>query len=177
MGVAVPVPMIAAAGFLLAAAPAPIGAQDPVSALTEPVPALTLLGGVSQYDLSGTGTTPFFAARVDVPLGRVVVLEPGITYLPYEEQFGVRTHHLLPEVQLQVQRPGDRFRPYLGVGVGFSRALRPGLDESELTASVAAGTRVLTLSGWLVRGELRVRAIDPWTGTTADWSLGVGHTF
>lgn len=162
---------------LLVAAHAPIEAQEPASELTEPVPALTFLGGVSQYDLSGTGTTPFFAARLDVPLGRVLVIEPGVAYLPYEEQFGARTRHLLPEVQLQVQRSRGVFRPYLGVGVGLSRAVRPGPDESDVTASVAAGTRVLRLGGWLIRAELRVRAIDPWTGTTADWALGLGHTF
>ena len=34
-----------------------------------------------------------------------------------------------------------------------------------------------SLERWGVRGELRMRSIDPWVGTTADWGLGVTRRF
>jgi hypothetical protein len=139
-------------------------------------PALAVVAGVSQYDLSGTGTTAFGAVRLELPIGERLVVEPGLTYLPYESQGGRRTHHLLPEVQLQVQTRRT-IRPYLGVGVGSSWAVTPGRDFHDLTLSAATGVRVLTRSGWILGGELRVRTIDPWTGTTGDWGLRIARTF
>lgn len=159
-----------AAAVLLLAPPRSAEAQEPVRAVT-------LLAGPSQYDLGGTGTTPAVAARVDLPLTPLLLLEPGFTYLPYDNQFGPRIHHLLPEVQLQVQRPGGELRPYLGVGSGASFAVRPGDDDTDLTLSTAAGLRWLPTPGWVLRGEFRVRVIEPWVGTTGDWSLGVGRRF
>jgi hypothetical protein len=139
--------------------------------------AVSVLAGPSQYDLAGTGTTPFVALRLDLPVHRRLVLEPGFAYLSYESQGGARIHHVLPEAQLHVTGVGDAFRPYLGGGIGASWATSAADDEIDLTLSVATGLRVRAGSGWILRGELRVRAIDPWTGTTADWGVGVGKRF
>lgn len=139
--------------------------------------AVSVLAGPSQYDLSGTGTTPFGTVRLDLPVERRLVLEPAFTYMSYESQAGARTHHMLPEAQLQVTGAGTVFRPYLGVGLGASWATGAADDEFDLTLSTAAGLRVRMSSDWILRGELRVRAIDPWTGTTADWGLGIGRRF
>ncbi|HUF75024.1 MAG TPA: hypothetical protein VMM35_02040 [Longimicrobiales bacterium] len=158
---------LALAGALVAA-PLPTAAQAAA-------PAPSVRAGTSQYDLAGTGTAPFVALGVDIPVVRRLLLEPGIAYLPYESQAGARTHHLLPEIQLQWTGTGRGLRPYLGAGLGASWAIRPGEDRFDPTLSTAAGLRVATDSGWIVRGELRVRAIDPWTGTSADWGIGVGR--
>ena len=139
--------------------------------------ALALLAGPSQYDLAGTGTAPFVSARVTLPVARGLLVEPALAYLWYESQGGSRIHHLLPEAQLQIRRPGEVVRPYLGIGLGASWASRPAEDEVDLTLSAAGGVRVTVRYGWIVRGELRVRAIDPWTGTTADWGIGIGRAF
>lgn len=139
--------------------------------------AVSLLAGPSEYDLAGTGIAPFVAARLDLPVGRRFLVEPGVTYMWYECQGGDRIRHVLPEAQLQIRHPGEVFRPYLGIGAGASWAVMPTEDEVDLTISAAGGVRVRVGSGWILRGELRVRVIDPWTSTTADWGLGVGRTF
>jgi len=155
----------------------------PAPGLSQAVPsvpaqrAVALLAGVSQYDLSGTGTTPFGAVRFDLPVARAIILEPGLALLTYEPQFGERVTHVLPEVQLQVQRAASVFRPYLGAGMGASWAGRSGEDELDFTLAGSGGVRLVTQSAWVLRSELRVRVIDPWVGTTADWSLGVGRAF
>lgn len=163
------VAFMVAAG-LLAVAPLPGTAQQAQTAVS-------FLSGPSQYDLSGTGTTQFLSVRLDVPLTSALLVEPGLTYLPYEAQSGARTHHVLPEIQLQLQAPGETFRPYLGAGFGGSWARRSGEGYWDGTLSGAGGLRVMTGSRWMLRGELRVRVIDPWAGTTADWSLGAGYRF
>lgn len=153
---------------ILTVLPAPAAAQQPERALM-------VIAGPSQYDLGGTGTAPFGAVRLALPLGRTFVFEPGLTYLSYTSQFDPRIHHILPEAQLQAQLPGETFRPYLGAGLGASLAVSEGDEVMDLTLSGAAGVRVLLGSGWMLGGELRVRVIDPWTGTTADWGFGLGR--
>jgi hypothetical protein len=139
--------------------------------------AVSVLAGPSQYDLAGTGTTAFVALRIDLPVDRRLVVEPAVTYLAYESQGGARTHHVLPEAQLQVTGAGEVVRPYLGAGLGASWVSRGADDELGLSLSAAGGVRVRTSSSWILRGELRVRAIDPWVGTTADWAVGIGRRF
>ncbi len=136
--------------------------------------ALAIVAGPFQYDLSGTGTSVFGAARVELPLGSVVVVEPGLTVGRYDAQFGSTVTLLFPEIQLQLQSRGS-VSPYLGVGAGPAFAFSEGASDSELALSTAVGLRVRTQSGWGVRGELRVRAIDPFAGTTAEWGLGVSR--
>lgn len=160
---------------LLLALPTIAAAQD---ATRDPFgPALYLGGGASSYDLSGTGTAPVGSLLFAVPVSRMFVVEPAVGYLTYDAQVGVRVHHVTPEIQLQVQRPGERVRPYLGVGVGLSWGIVEGEDATDGTLSGAAGVRVRAGSAWILRGELRVRAIDPWVGTTADWTVGAGYRF
>ena len=159
----------------IAAAPAPGLSQAVPSVPAQR--AVAVLAGVSQYDLSGTGTTPFGAVRFDLPVARAIIVEPGLTLLPYEPQFGERVTHILPEVQLQVQRAASVFRPYLGAGLGASWAVRSGEDEVDFTLAGSGGVRLVTQSAWVLRAELRVRVIDPWVGTTADWSIGFGRAF
>lgn len=156
--------------FLFGLAPTPVAGQQIVHAAG-------IVGGAAQYDLSGTGTAPFASFRLDIPVGRNLVLEPALGYLTYVAQSDRRRHLLLPEIQIQAQVYGERVRPYLGAGFGASWALLPGEDQGDLTLSGAGGARVLLGTAWMVRGELRVRVIDPWGATTADWGLGVSRRF
>lgn len=138
--------------------------------------ALAVAGGVVQYDLSGTGTTGFGAARLEVPLTSVVLLEPGLTFSRYDAQFGSSVSLLFPEVQLQLQGRGV-VSPYIGVGVGPALAFAEGESDTELSLSGALGLRVRVDPQWRIGGELRIRAIDPFAGTTAEWGLGVSRRF
>lgn len=145
----------------------------PLSAQTGP--SIALVGGVSQYDLSGTGTAPFIAARADVVPGRArfMVFEAGLEFFAYDPQFGERRIHWFPEAMIQLQWPSAYFRPYLGAGAGYSFSSA----RDALTLSAAAGLRISLASTWALRGELRLRSVDPWTGVTADWGAGLSRSF
>jgi hypothetical protein len=157
-----------------AAAPAPAAAQEAPGRS----PVLSVSGGMTQYDLSGTGTVPFTALRAQIPVSRHFLVEPGATYMSYRNQGDIqapRWHVLLPEVQLQAQLPGRTLRPYLGVGAGYSRERLESLTVNDLTAAVAAGLRINLPAGFSAGTELRVRAVDPTHGSMADWGVSIGR--
>jgi len=139
----------------------------------------SIIGGVSQWDLSGTGTSPFLGARIDRELNSVFLGEAGVTAMRPAEQFGERVTYLFPEVQLQAQLPFRVVRPYLGVGGGYGIASSRGEHSSEGTVAGAGGVRILVPnSSTTLRAELRVRGVGTgFTGSTAEWTLGVGHRF
>ena len=159
------------AAALLVVAAAPLRAQ-------QPSPAVALVAGAFQYDLSGVGTAPFAGLRLELPRSRAIVLEPGLTVARYAPQGSATDVWLLiPEVQLQLVRPGGRVRPFVGVGAGSSVAFGSGRTESDLTLSAGAGVRLRLSAAWAGRAELRLRAIDPWTGSAAEWTLGLARHF
>jgi hypothetical protein len=138
--------------------------------------AFSLVGGLMQYDLSGTGNAFFAAARVELPLSSIVLLEPGLTFSQYDADFGSEVSLLFGDVQLQLQGRGG-LSPYIGVGVGPAFAFTRGESATELSVSGALGLRVRLDPRWRIGGELRIRAIDPFAGTTAEWGLGVSRRF
>src|SRR3954471_23478232 len=81
-----------------------------------PIPSFAVVGGVSHFDLNGTGTAPIGALRVDVPL--LALVAEGIfgVFRP-KEDVGTRTC-IIPEAQLQWQILPMLVRPYIGVGAG-----------------------------------------------------------
>jgi hypothetical protein len=161
-----------AATVLLTFAIGPAGAQrSRPSAGDQRRPAIAVLGGPSPYDLSGTGTGGFGALRLEVPSGRVLVFEPGLAVFRYRSQADESITYLLPEFSAQVQVPAGPVRPYLGGGVGFTEFLS-GRGQSKVTLHGAAGLRIAIAGGWGLRGEARLRSIDPFHGNTFD--LGVG---
>jgi hypothetical protein len=175
-----PAPLAVGIGVLAALAAAPVGAQQASGAPTlreRPRYAAALLAGVSQFDLSGTGTTGIVGARVEAEVRRWLVAEGALGFFRPVEQFGGRSRYTIPEAQLQVQFPGRAVRPYLGAGGGYVFA--SGGRGTQGTASGAAGLR-LALPGAPIdaRGELRVRGIGrSFTGSTAEWTLGLGYRF
>jgi hypothetical protein len=64
-------------GGALALAAAVLGWASAARAQEIPPPAVTLLGGVAQYDLSGTGSEPFGSVRLDLPMTRWLYAEPS----------------------------------------------------------------------------------------------------
>ena len=143
------------------------------------LPAQTTLGvsaGVATYDLSGTGNTRVYSAWLGTPIAgsRYVSTELGVATFNYRTQGNTRRTHWLPEAMLQAELPLRRIQPYLGAGLGAS--LTSG-SSAVATVSGALGARALFGTNWIGRGELRVRVIDPWVGTTADWTIGIGRRF
>jgi hypothetical protein len=141
-----------------------------------PRPAFSVVGGVSQFDLSGTGSTPFAAVRLEVPI-TAFILEGSLGALRPKEQIGTRTY-IVPEAQLQWQLFPIVIHPYLGAGVGWFRAVSgPDPHPNDLTVSASGGVRVnLPFAGLRLRGELRVRGIGPgFTGSAAEWTVGLGR--
>lgn len=140
---------------------------------------VTAVGGVTQWDLSGTGSSIILGARLDRQLGASWLLgEASLTTFRPEEQRGSSTY-LIPEVQLQLQVP-RAIAPYIGAGVGsFTRVTGGPGRQSELTASGAVGVRLWGLIPRAVlRGELRVRGIgERFTGSAAEWTGGIGWSF
>lgn len=161
---------LAVLGLLATAAPA--GAQV---AVAPAVSILTIAGGFSQYDLSGTGTAPHGALRYAFPLGHVVSIEVGAGYTRYEpDGGGEKVNLLIPEAQLQVQLPGRRIAPYLGAGGGLAATWISDAFESDVTLSAAAGLRVGLTTNSALAGELRVRGIGTgFEGATAEWTIGL----
>lgn len=137
-------------------------------------PAVTFMAGPSAYDLSGTGTSAFGAVRFDIPSGRVLIFEPGLAVFRYTTQADETLTYILPELSLQAQVPSGALRPYAGGGIGFTEFLS-GRGQSDVTLHAAAGLRLDLGDRWGLRGEARLRSIDPFAGNTFDVGFGVSR--
>jgi hypothetical protein len=51
------------------------------------------------------------------------------------------------------------------------------VSTADATLSAAGGARVRLPGGWGLGGELRIRAVEPFIGTTADWGLSLIRRF
>lgn len=165
---------------LLAAAAAALSTASPVAG-QETMDALAgLVGGAFQYDLDGTGTVPFGGIRLTLPMHRWVLLEPALTYAAYENDAGANIPLLIPEAQVQGRWTLGRVDPFVGVGLGGVFDLREdrgGKDLVVSTLSAAAGARARLGRGWSARAELRVRGVDDFAGSAAEWTLGIARAF
>jgi hypothetical protein len=103
-----------------------------------------------------------------------LVIEPGVGFFTYESQFADRTTFLFPELSVQAQAGAGVVRPFLGVGGGGAFVVA-GDGETVATLHAVGGVRIDLSQGWGLSGELRVRAIRPWTGNTADILVGVSR--
>ena len=144
----------------LCAAARPVHSQD-----------LHLGAGYSSYDLSGTGSTWVVAARYTHRLAGPLHAEIGATIFHYDTQFSQATTYLFPEASAVLKPMRGRVRPYLAAGAGVNVAFA-GFGGGELTLHGAGGLDVLVSARWGLRGEFRVRAVDPFGAVTADLTLG-----
>jgi hypothetical protein len=136
--------------------------------------ALGLAAGPSPYDLYGTGTGTSAAAFLTWRPARGLVVEPGLTVFRYRSQFGPRTSLLLPEVSAQGELVLGSFRPFIGGGGGVSFGLE-GDGQTALTLHAVGGARFDLSETWSLLGEMRVRAVEPWTGNTTDILFGISR--
>jgi opacity protein-like surface antigen len=134
---------------------------------------LSLGAGVTNFDLSGTGTTPVFTARVSRGLPAKFVIEGGLVFAKPEQQFGASTL-IAPEAQLQFHLPVGRFTPYLGAGIGLVRESSDVIETDWTpTVSFAGGARVGINDRVGLFGELRIRGYEwNFVGTMADVVFG-----
>jgi hypothetical protein len=135
---------------------------------------LAIAAGPSPYDLSGTGTGTAGAAFLAWSPMRGLVVEPGVTVFSYRSQFDERTSLLFPELSIQGELPIGRFRPFLGGGGGGAFRLA-GTGETAATLHAVGGTRVDIGNAWTLLGEMRIRAVHPFTGNTVDFLFGIGR--
>lgn len=132
-----------------------------------------LSGGVAQFDMSGTGTTPFGALRLEHEFTSWLLVDGALGVLRPDEQFSQRRVYLVPEAQLQVQYPVGPVRPYLGAGIGMLKSVS-GSERTYAIFSGATGLRVAVSDAVDVRGELRVTGQS---ATLAQWTLGLARRF
>lgn len=163
-----------------------------VASLSSPLSAqvakyeVSLAGGASQFDASGTGTAPLAALRVSGQLVSTWLLgDLSFSYAPLDEQFSTEsTRTGVLEGQIQAQWPAARFRPYLGVGGGWLHYFNndAGRGATAPTASAAAGLRVTLTPAFLLRGEMRLRTWDSgqnsgFHNSAAEFTAGLGIAF
>jgi hypothetical protein len=139
-----------------------------------PIPSLSIMGGVTSWDLSGTGSSPFGAVRLDIPL-LFIIGEGSLGVFRAHEDAGTRTY-IIPEAQLQWQIFPLLVKPYVGIGGGWVRAISgPGTHSSTITASASAGVRVgVPLIGAGLRAEVRARGIGSgFNGSAVEYTVGL----
>jgi hypothetical protein len=162
---------VIALGFIVIAAMSALPAAAQESNRESGPYSLALVAGVSQFDLSGTGTAPIIGGRVAAALKSWLAIEGALgTLRPDESSRSIR--YFIPEAQLQFQIP-TRVRPYLGFGGGYF--MGSGLPKRG-TASLSGGLIVPVRDKYDARGELRVRGIgSSFGGATAEWTIGIGY--
>jgi hypothetical protein len=143
-------------------------------------PSFYVGGGISEFDFSGTGTTPALAVRASWDWRRYFVVEVGTSIARIEEDFGTHTL-VIPDVQLQAQLPAGNWRPYAGVGAGIAMGAPSGLMGAyrvDPALSTSAGVRVWFRRWLAARGELRVHGFGSrFQSAAAEWTGGLQWRF
>lgn len=140
--------------------------------------ALTVMAGLVQYDLEVSGNANVTGVRVDLPLGRFVIVEPGITSFRHTgDNVGEDAVLAIPELAVQLQGHFGRVRPFAGGAIGYVFASGAGAERSRSSLAGSAGVRMNLRPQVLVRAELRLRGIDSFAGSMAEWTIGLGYRF
>jgi hypothetical protein len=153
-----------------------VGARDLESAYAQQSTRLDLAiaAGPTPYDLSGTGTALGAGIRAPWQVQTWLIIEPGVGFLSYESQFVDQTSYLFPELSVQGQFRLGRARPFLGGGAGGAFVVQ-GEGQTVETLHAVVGSRIDVSPDWVISGEVRVRAVQPWSGNTADFLVGLSR--
>lgn len=130
--------------------------------------------GIASYDLSGTGTSGVVAIRLAWYRPAPLSVDVGTSFFWYETQGDESVAMLLPEAGLSLE-----LRPlplWIGAGAGYSIGVN-GDPDNDPTLYAAAGLHFPFAGSWAVRPEVRIRAVDPWTGTIAEFIIGITKGF
>jgi hypothetical protein len=105
---------------------------------------------------------------------RGLIVEPGLTVFGYRSQFGRNTAILFPEIGVQGELALGSFRPFIGGGAGGALSVT-GVQTRTYTLHAVGGARVDLSPNWGLLGQMRIRAVRPWTGNTVDFLFGVSR--
>lgn len=148
----------------------------PVHAQNARAVSIDAVGGFDQYDLSGTGVSGTGGLRLSAPIYRFLTIEPGVTYTRYTPQLGTsHVNILFPEVQAQLTGNLRTFHPFLGVGLGAGIFRSKDQSAARRWGSAGVGVRYSPSGDWGARSELRLRANDRFSGSLAEWTLGLSR--
>lgn len=147
-----------------------MGALLAGAADTQAQTAVTVAAGPATYDLSGTGWSGVAELHVERGLTSWLRVEVGGGAFRYTTQGDSKVTMLIPDASLVVQAQG-RVPVYLGVGGGYS-VVTSGSQPDELSLHAVAGVSY-DVGSVVLRPEVKVRTIDPWTGTIGGFTLGV----
>ena len=135
---------------------------------------IEIVTGFMDYDLSGTGSTVPYAIRGTKALTSHLSLELGSTFAHPEQQLG-RSRFVAPEARLTYSWGRGRWRPFLSGGGGFAVTASDAVDTRwRSTLLAGGGTRVQLSDRMYAVGEMRLRGLSNFTGTTAEWLGGIG---
>jgi hypothetical protein len=172
--------LVAIVALALLVAPR-IGRAQEAAAAESRRPIGSLSVGVMQFDLSGTGSAPMVALRVDLPWSTHLWFEPGVSIARPDQQFGARSTFVVAEVHAHAMLPLGGFAPYLGGGIGRAFDVRDeefGGTQAELSLAGAVGVRAQLSARAGARAELRIRTLSTeLTGWSAEWTAGLSWRF
>ena len=135
----------------------------------------SVVGGVSHYDFSHIGNSPFGAIRADIPWA-MIVTEGSLGIFEARQGTIAKSTFLVPEVQFQYQFAPMRIRPYIGLGGGWLATLTGPADHWwRATGSASVGARVtIPTTSMGVRGEVRFRGVGGGIdgGNAVEYTLG-----
>lgn len=137
--------------------------------------AISVAAGAASYDLAGVGTSGVGAVRFEWPLASRLGGQVGTSFFWYGTQGVDQVAMLLPEVGV-LARPSMSIPLLVGLGVGHSATVK-GTASDEVSLYGALAFDIEDRAGWAVRPEMRVRVLDPWVGTIAEFTLGVRRRF
>src|SRR5262245_24917484 len=124
--------------------------------------AVSLSAGHTSWTYFADQGGPTAALRFEVPIGSVLILEPGATWLRLANQGSSQPPHethFVFELSVQAQLGIDgRVFPFLGAGAGLPTNVA---DDYFIAAHVVAGLRVRLTPAWYLRGEYRARDVGP----------------
>lgn len=166
---------------ILALVASPALAQDAAAEAESRRPIGSASVGIMHFDLSGTGSTPMLALRVDLPWSTHLWFEPGVVFARPNQQFGASTNFVVAEMHAHAMLPLGGFAPYLGGGVGRAWDIRDeeyGGTIGRLSLAGALGARFQLAPRAGARAELRVRTLGrEFTGSSAEFTGGLSWRF
>ena len=159
---------LAAVWWLAAGFPVPAAAQRASG------PETSLLVGPAPYALGKRGTGFTLSARLGFrPTRRILIVEPGLAFFFFRNDFDQGSHWFFPELSLQAEAGLGPVRPFIGGGGGLGIEGRIGSDRVVGTLHAVTGLRVRLSRGWGGRAEVRWRGVPPVDGHTADFGFGL----
>ena len=157
---------------LLALLPAArLMAQDP------PPRHISVNTGLFQFDMAEAGYSPMIAVRAGSPISHVLLLELALLAARPDQPFGGSSTFIVPEAQVQLVLPFERFVPYMGLGAGAALDLRDseaGGTQADFTISGSLGAKFWINEGLGIQTEFRGRGVEvDFTGTSSEYTLGL----